>query len=736
MNKLLLTFLSLFLSISLIAQIDISDARGMSIGSTVTIEGVATNGFELGIIRYIQDATGAIAAYPGAGSVADFPDDVQRGDRVEITGELKEFNGLLEIDPITSYNVISSGNDLPDPLVVTPNGLNEDNEGKLLKINGVNFDDGGGVFSVGNYTFQSGGESGEIYVRSNHPLIGTDIPLANVNLTGIASQFNTIYQLLLRDGDDIEIADDFYFTEAPIQTNLGTDGFTVSWKTNEMGSTVLKYGTTTDMNSEMSVPGNTTNHSVTLTGLDPAEFYYVQAVSDNGSSMINSAVKYYSTASTSTGTMRIYFNSDVDGSFSNGNYPTATTPGELEAAILNKINAAESTIDVSVYNNNRTTIVAALTEAYNNGIQVRYIADDETANLALADPTPPFPVIKGNVGSPLMHNKFLVIDAESVDKSWVIMGSTNFTSQNLSEDYNNMMMIQDHALAKAYTIEFEEMWGSDGPDPGIFNLKFGESKEDNTPHLFLINGATVESYFSPSDNTSVAIANAIATADTDLQFALLTFTKNELGTAVRDAHDDNVDVRGIIDNINDQGSEYDWLVSQGVDVIPDNTSKQTHHKYAIIDATNVNSDPKVITGSHNWSNSADVRNDENTLIIQDANVANIFLQEFEARWCEATSGTNCVTNTQDLTGIDGFAVQVNPNPARENLNLQLSLEQSSDLVIKLWTMEGRILRSVILRQVQGERSEQIEVSGLPAGNYVLTFETATQGEVHSVIVVD
>ena len=39
----------------------IADARNQAIGQTVTITGVATNGPELGPIRYIQDGTAAVS---------------------------------------------------------------------------------------------------------------------------------------------------------------------------------------------------------------------------------------------------------------------------------------------------------------------------------------------------------------------------------------------------------------------------------------------------------------------------------------------------------------------------------------------------------------------------------------------------------------------------------------------------------------------------------------------------
>jgi len=66
-----------------------------------------------------------------------------------------------------------------------------------------------------------------------------------------------------------------------------------------------------------------------------------------------------------------------------------------------------------------------------------------------------------------------------------------------------------------------------------------------------------------------------------------------------------------------------------------------HHKYAIIDADNPLLENIVVTGSHNWSSSAEVANNENTLIIHNKKVANLYLQEFKARYLEA-GGTDSI----------------------------------------------------------------------------------------------
>ncbi len=721
-------FICLISSFMLNAQIDISVARGMAEGTVVTIEGIATNGDELGIIRYVQDATGGIPAYPGMGSAPNFPESVSRGDLVQITGELKSFNGLLEVDPITSYTVISSNNTLPDPLMVTPSGVSEANEGKLVRVENVTFDDGGGTFSVGNYTFteNGGGQSAEIYVRSGSPFIGMPITQAGVNITGITSEFSGTHQVLLRDENDLVIIDDFYISASPKQTGITTNSITVDWSTNDLGSSNVRYGTTIDMPNEITNSNSATDHSIEITGLDAAEFYYIQAFSDNGTTTVNSVPALFSTASNSSGTVRVYFNNDVDNTFSDGSFPTNVTGGAIETAIINRINAATTSIDCSVYNINRETIVTALANAHNNGVVVRYVTDNETNNIALGNPTPPFPVVEGNIDG-LMHNKFFVIDAESQNDAWVIMGSTNMTANNIAEDYNNLVVIQDQALAKAYTLEFEEMWGSDGDEPNYFNIKFGADKTNNTPHLFSINGRMVESYFSPTDNTGLAIVNAVESADTDLQFAVLSFTYNELGAAVLSEHNSPTVVRGIMESINDQGSEFQFLQSSGVNILQDvNTSFDMHHKYAIIDATNTASDPKVVTGSHNWSGGADTRNDENTLIFHDASIANIFLQEFEARWCEATNGENCVTAIEELNEIAGFEAILTPNPAVDYTTINMTMEAANDVVISLWSINGRMLQSTILNEVQGEQTETLMLNGLPSGMYFVTFQVEGQ----------
>ena len=71
------------------------------------------------------------------------------------------------------------------------------------------------------------------------------------------------------------------------------------------------------------------------------------------------------------------------------------------------------------------------------------------------------------------------------------------------------------------------------------------------------------------------------------------------------------------------GTEFDNLLAAGLDVRLDGNQRNMHHKVFIIDGET------VITGSYNFSRSAEERNDENTLIIHDPEIAILYLAEFE-----------------------------------------------------------------------------------------------------------
>jgi DNA/RNA endonuclease YhcR with UshA esterase domain len=693
------------------AQTDIANARTFAQGQTLTVTGIVINNDDLGPIRYIQDGTAGIPVYaPGTS------DTWNEGDNVTVTGEMGEFNGLIQITNPTASTINSTGNALPTPTVVTASSTQlASHEAELVTINSITFANPGGTFTNGTLTITSGGGTSQIYLRSGHPIVGTTIPLTPVNLTGVASQFSGTPQLLPRNAVDIDIASAFYLTTLPEQSAMTQTGFDLSWNTNVASSTKIVYGTDpTNLSQTLDIGGSTTSHTAAITGLTAGTIYYAQAISNNGTTDATSTVGTYATVSTSSGEIDIHFNFPVDNSIATIDSANHAIPAHLEAKIIFKINQAQSTLDMCAYNINRNGIVTALNAAVNRGVVVRYIASSSTLNSALQNVQPQFSVLKGNANA-LMHNKFILIDRDNANRAEVIMGSMNFTQQNISNDFNNVLFIKDQSLARGYTLEFEEMWGSTAATPGIFSAKFGDLKTKNTPKKYLINNIPVESYFSPTDGTTAAISAALQTADADLEFAILSFTRNDLRDDIINAHNAGVQCRGIIENINDQGGEFATLQMAGVQMLDHSATGDIHHKYAIIDEADVNSDPIVITGSHNWSSNAEANNDENTLIIHDAAIANIFAQEFNARWIGTTTGT------PTMSTLTGFETTIFPNPVQEILNIKINSENVNETTISIIDITGKTVQTEILNNIQGETTHQVNVANLSQGTYFVTF---------------
>ena len=673
--KKITTFILSLLTLVSFSQ-DISTARTQGIGATVTITGTVTNGDELGPIRYIEDGTGGLGLYDPAtlGTVV-------RGDEITVTGVLIDYNGLMEMNPATLISTISSGN-IVTPQLVTPNQIGENTESQLIQIDNLIFNSGGSLFTAGTHDFISNGETGKIYIRGGSPLENTLIPMGPVILIGISSQYtfstpaNDGYQILPRDSADIIPTGNLLITSAITQSNITTSGFDLSWTTSDSATTECFYGTTPALGTNINNGGNTMSHILSLAGLQAATVYYVQVYSVNGVDTAFSNVGVYITASNSSGEIRPYFNHSVDVSYSSGvDAQNITT--YFNDTIKAYMDLAQNTLDVCVYNASDATIAVGINDAYNRGVTVRYIADDDVTNIMLSSLDPNIPIVyRDNSLSGIMHNKFIIVDANSTTNSWVMGGSTNWSNpSNLFNDYNNIIFIQDKSIAQAYTIEFNEMWS------GVF----GSQKEDNTPHLFNLNGTEVEVYFSPSDQTTSQIIKFIDNVDYSLEFGLLSFTRDDIGASIIQKEGDfGVNIRGIIEMQNGTGSEYDNLINGGVNVRSHmGVTYSFHHKYAIADAGSPTADPTVLTGSHNWSSNAENSSDENTIIIHDETITNIYLQEFEKRWGELSSTS--IENKNNLK------IDIYPNPSNGNVNIITSEKINN---IKIYDIEGRLINQL------------------------------------------
>lgn len=620
-------------------------------GQTVTTTGIVTAVFGDGF--FIQDGSSTWSAI----YVFENADTPLIGDEVTVSATVDEFYGLTELVSVSDVTVNSSGNDLPAPIVVSTVEVNaEEYECVLVTVENAectNSDLGFGEFELDDGSGPCRVDDLLFLFEAQETLLYT--------VTGPAYYSFGDFKIIPREADDVQIASPLFFVETPEEWDITTSGMTITWSTNDDANTVLERGLTPSYELFPITDENfVTDHSVDLSGLQPGTIYYLRASSNNADGNTPLFERVVCTESESTGDINVYFNHEVNTAVATTS--EATYDANITATIISYIELAQVTLDITMYDTNGgdQAIFDAVNARFEAGVAVRFITDEEPDNVELDWLNPGISVLAGNfVG--IMHDKFLIIDGNSVDDAWVMTGSMNWTEANLGWDYNNVICIQDVSLAQAYTLEFNEMWGAEFGDFNEQNNAFSEFKVDNTPHKFVISGKDVEMYFSPSDGTTGQIVDVLNQTEDDIAFCIMAFTQNSLGDALVAAQDAGVNVEGIIDYVEFNGSEFDFLLTNGIDVIdyqnedgsqwPD--GPVLHHKYAIGDYMESSTNPWVITGSHNWTASAESINDENTLIIYDHEIANWYYQEYTQR---------VIDNPNNVENIDGLQIAVYPNP--------------------------------------------------------------------------
>ncbi|MFN3315467.1 MAG: phospholipase D-like domain-containing protein, partial [Raineya sp.] len=515
MTKIYLILCLLLANVAL-AQIEpIATARLKSNGTVVTVGGVVTNDAahdNRNRNRSFQDGTGGLNIFAQNSPAAPALQALKPGDSIVVTGTLAEFNNLKQlVEPLTIE--VKGTKPVPAPRVVTLGDLRdpaiaEPLESMLVTVEDVFFDTGDAIFGSGNagrsyyirnsqfptppgncFPVSANCSQGPVVrINPGNPLVGSDVPRGTVSVTGNLGQFAAAYQIVVRGRQDVVLG---LAIENVNQDNIRLNSFRLTFQTNQRARARVRWGSIFLVDVDDTDPANyvanydttfvgeinnnelKTDHFFNITGLDEAKSYFVEIFCTNADGDKNAVfADVYTTASQSTGEIKVYFNNPVDASFSR-NGAVALVTNDIADIFASYIDKAQTSVDVAIYNANSagaSKIATALQNARTRGVQVRYIFGGESANNAnpLLNNIPR--MRDRNVGGPAAlqrtgtgnHNKFIVIDPESRLNSYVLTGSGNFTDNNLFTDPNNFLIIQDQALARAYRIEFDEMWG-EGP---------------------------------------------------------------------------------------------------------------------------------------------------------------------------------------------------------------------------------------------------------------------------------
>lgn len=134
------------------------------------------------------------------------------------------------------------------------------------------------------------------------------------------------------------------------------------------------------------------------------------------------------------------------------------TNASNEEKVVSMLRTCKKTLDIAIFSLTLDSIAEAILEAYQRGIKVRMIADDECAKNKGSNVK-----LIASVGVPCktdnaiyhMHHKFAVLDG-----SVVIMGSFNWTGQAVKYNQENIFFYEDKNIASQYAQEFERLWNS------------------------------------------------------------------------------------------------------------------------------------------------------------------------------------------------------------------------------------------------------------------------------------
>ena len=292
-----------------------------------------------------------------------------------------------------------------------------------------------------------------------------------------------------------------------------------------------------------------------------------------------------------------------------------------------EIDNAKYSIDFAIYGmNNQPEIFNSLLNAQKRGVKIRWISDfDKKASITYPDIYKLKRYIKNfrtdeeyekNNSSAIMHNKFFIFDK---DKVWT--GSSNLTSTDMTGfNANYSILIKSKEAADIFTREFNQMYNGQSHTKKI---------RSNKQHVSFNNDIMMKILFSPQDNIiENEIIPIILNAKKYIYIPIFFITHQNIKNALIKAHNNGVEIKIINDatNAHSKYSIHKDLRKAGIKVKTENYAGKMHMKAMFID------DKISIIGSMNLTKSANIKNDENVLIIYNEKITQYFKETFLYLW--------------------------------------------------------------------------------------------------------
>ena len=474
--------------------------------------------------------------------------------------------------------------------------------------------------------------------------------------------------------------------------------------------------------------------------------------------------------------IQVYFNNSQSSKYTEAYRQKSRFGDDLEKQIVDTISQAKSTIDIAVQELRLPKVAKILAEKQKSGVKVRLILEHnysrpwssftsaEIANLEkreqeryqdfrkfvdinkdnqitsaeisqrdslaiVQDAQIPWidDTADGSKGSRLMHHKFVV-----VDHRFVIITSANFTLSDTSGDFtnssslgnaNNLLKVDSPELAKLITEEFNIMWGE--RVGGKLDSKFGLQKTLRKSQTITLNNSKITVNFSPisptepwGDSANGLISKTLSASKKTVDLALFVFSDQQLANILEERHDQNVQVRALIEpqfayrsysealdmmgfalseNCKYEVDNRPWknpISTVGVPILA--KGDLLHHKFAVID------NQTVITGSHNWSEAANNGNDEILVVIENPTVAAHYQREFDRLYSTIKPGLTANIQAKIDQQVKQCPQIQKPSSLTSSITHKINLNTATQAELETLPGVGKKLseRIIIARQQQ------------------------------------
>ena len=357
--------------------------------------------------------------------------------------------------------------------------------------------------------------------------------------------------------------------------------------------------------------------------------------------------------------------------------------GELRTELVDAIQSARHSIDLAVYGLEDEAIVEALCNAASAGVRVR--VDTAETSEDPEDSRSYVPAFFGPGGLAacgaqvdavrsygLMHHKFFVVDA-GTDSELLITGSANLTQSGLEKNHNHMLFLRDAPeLTAAYVAEMEQFFRHCATDRLEPSSRCDEctpacTEDVNESGPWALPNGQVQAFFSPADDAMRVLRGlstearldapdpacdgpeadcicrkagtrwlceycaqgedgwgVVGEADERILMSMYSATDQCFALGVARAARRGVEVLTVWDFVRSRSrySRDDYLCSEGVATYISNwgggsAQVRNHNKTVVVDDL-------VFDGSMNLSASGADENNENTLVIDSAPLADEF----------------------------------------------------------------------------------------------------------------